>query len=536
MLIYNFQKEFLGIDEKDLHTLGYKDLASLRMEVTDFADLFVKTPGYIHNFQHVHWIDFIACAESNEESKVIINANEKSYRAVISISHAYLVDNPNQKAYLISLNNLRALTNDEYEHISADIAQKPAPTLKQTSPQTITPLQTEVEAVSETPLVVDAYDEEPLQETNIPEMDEMLDVGVLSFDDQEPIETAVEKESITTTPEAPSPSVPEVINPEVQKLENTLHDYTYDPHIASKELGLPLDLIEEFIQDFIDQANDFKDGLYTALHNGDIDNVKILSHKLKGVAANLRIEDAYEVLSVINVATDVDAIKINLDAFYQIIAKLSGKDITPEAEPKIEAETPKEIEDADVADKIDVPELEDDELLSIDDEKLDISLDETEDIHEPQEITLDEPENEEEALELSLKEPEDVQEELELKMEPSEKVEQSEDENEANTQEYSKRKIANEIGIDFAMFTELFKDFIEETHTLFDKMNAALDDDNYDNLKIQALKFKGMCDNMRMTTFTKELETLMHSNDKKSIREAINTMKTVITKISQLKD
>jgi len=59
MLIYNFQKEFLGIDAKDLQELGYHDLSSLRSEVTDFADLFVKTPGYIHNFQHVHWIDFI---------------------------------------------------------------------------------------------------------------------------------------------------------------------------------------------------------------------------------------------------------------------------------------------------------------------------------------------------------------------------------------------------------------------------------------------------------------------------------------------
>ncbi len=494
MLIYNFQKEFLGIDEKDLHTLGYKDLAALRAEVTDFADLFVKTPGYIHNFQHVHWIDFIACAESNEESKVIINANAKSYRAVISISNAYLVDNPNQKAYLISLNNLRALTNDEYEHISADIAQKPAPTLKQTSSQTITP---------ETPLVVDAYDEEPLEETNIPQMDEMLDVGDLSFD--------VEEESAIPTPEIPTQVMP---NPEAEKLENALSAYTYDPHIASKELGLPLDLIEEFIQDFIDQANDFKEGLYKALHNGDIDNVKILSHKLKGVAANLRIEDAYEVLSVINAATDADAIKINLDAFYKIITKLSRKDINPEPE----------IKDTDVPDKIDIPELVDDDFLNIDDEKLDISL--------------DEPENTEEPLELSLNESEDVQEGLELKVDEDQDEDKSEDEDatELNAQEYSKKKIANEIGIDFATFTELFKDFVEEAHTLFDKMNAALDDDNNDSLKIQVLKFKGMCDNMRMHTFADELEVLMHSDDKESIREAINKIDSAITKILQLKD
>jgi HPt (histidine-containing phosphotransfer) domain-containing protein len=495
MLIYNFQKEFLGIDEKDLHTLGYKDLAALRMEVTDFADLFVKTPGYIHNFQHVHWIDFIACAESNEESKVIINANAKSYRAVISISNAYLIDNPNQRAYLISLNNLRALTNNEYEHISADITQKPIPTLKQTFPQTITP---------EIPLVVDAYDEEPLEETHIPEMDKMLDVGDLSFDAEEPLETVTEEDTVVAVPEVPTQVIP---SSEVQKAEKILSAYTYDPHIASKELGLPLDLIEEFIQDFIDQANDFKEGLYTALHNDDIDNVKILSHKLKGVAANLRIEDAYEVLSVINAATDADAIKINLDTFYKIIAKLSGKDINPKLE----------IKDADVPDKIDIPELIDDEFLNI-----------------------DEPENAEEPLELNLDESEDVQEVLELKVDEdkNEDEDQNEDEDvtEPNVQEYSKRKIANEIGIDFTTFNELFKDFVEESHTLFDKINTALDDGNNDSLKIQVLKFKGMCDNMRMHTFADELEILMHSDDKESIREAINTIDSAITKILQLKD
>ena len=61
MLIYNYKKEFLGIDENDLTALGLSNLADLRAEAADFADLFVKTPGFIHNFKHVHWIDYIVC-------------------------------------------------------------------------------------------------------------------------------------------------------------------------------------------------------------------------------------------------------------------------------------------------------------------------------------------------------------------------------------------------------------------------------------------------------------------------------------------
>ena len=65
MLIYNYQKEFVGIDESDLKALGFSDLAQLRSESADFANFFVKTPGFVHNFKHVHWIDFVTCADGN---------------------------------------------------------------------------------------------------------------------------------------------------------------------------------------------------------------------------------------------------------------------------------------------------------------------------------------------------------------------------------------------------------------------------------------------------------------------------------------
>jgi len=42
MLIYNYKKEFLGIDEVDLEVLGLSDLADLRAEAADFADLYTQ--------------------------------------------------------------------------------------------------------------------------------------------------------------------------------------------------------------------------------------------------------------------------------------------------------------------------------------------------------------------------------------------------------------------------------------------------------------------------------------------------------------
>ena len=58
MLIYNFQKEFIGIDKSSLEALGLSTLSELQEQVEDFADLFVKTPGHIHNFKHVHYLRF----------------------------------------------------------------------------------------------------------------------------------------------------------------------------------------------------------------------------------------------------------------------------------------------------------------------------------------------------------------------------------------------------------------------------------------------------------------------------------------------
>ena len=295
MIIYNHKKEFLGIEEKDLQALGFNNLQSLQKEVSDFADLFVKTPGHVYNFQHVHWIDFITCAESNEEQKVIISANNKNYKATIQITTTYLVDNPTSKAYLIHLIHLYETMSKESESLSEDIVEKEVlvdPTDKSLEFQEgntslhIDKSETEDNSINVT---VDTY-ETPLE---------------IDLEDELELKDKIEQTTSVKT---------------AQKIFK--NDYIYDPTVASEELGLPLELIEEFIQDFIEQAKEFKERLYVALNEGELNNLKILSHKLKGVAANLRIEDALETITLANSSSDLHVIRENLDAFYSIIAKL----------------------------------------------------------------------------------------------------------------------------------------------------------------------------------------------------------------------
>lgn len=73
---------------------------------------------------------------------------------------------------------------------------------------------------------------------------------------------------------------------------------------ASEELGLPIDLIEEFVNDFITQTHEEKKNFIDACKKGDIDILHRTGHKLKGVASNLRITPLAETLEEIQLCEE----------------------------------------------------------------------------------------------------------------------------------------------------------------------------------------------------------------------------------------
>ena len=77
MLIYDSQKQLVGASEEYLHIFGFETLQQFQQKFSDFSELFVKKPGYVHDFQHVNWIDFVDCADSLEDAKVIIETEKK---------------------------------------------------------------------------------------------------------------------------------------------------------------------------------------------------------------------------------------------------------------------------------------------------------------------------------------------------------------------------------------------------------------------------------------------------------------------------
>ena len=79
---------------------------------------------------------------------------------------------------------------------------------------------------------------------------------------------------------------------------------SYNPQTAADELNLPVVLIEEFVEDFIEQAHHDKDHLLASYYQKDMDNIHELGHKLKGAASNLRINELSDILEEIQFCTE----------------------------------------------------------------------------------------------------------------------------------------------------------------------------------------------------------------------------------------
>jgi len=66
--------------------------------------------------------------------------------------------------------------------------------------------------------------------------------------------------------------------------------FDFQMEAAANDLSLPLELIEEFVIDFIDQAHIETEKMLEAYQNGDLDRVQKIGHLLKGTSSNLRIK------------------------------------------------------------------------------------------------------------------------------------------------------------------------------------------------------------------------------------------------------
>ena len=652
MLLYNQRKEFVGIDEDDLSSLDFQSLSELQNESNDFADLFVKKPGYIHNFKNFSWIDFILHSEA-DESKAIIHAKGRNYSCALHITPFHFT--ADDSGYAIIIRNLRALKGSEDAQARKDLeasggiqstpAPSPSPVPSTSRPANSTPApeldislddiqMSEPEpslslSIDEPEMELPSFEQNIEQELREPEpldipesMDIDLDLST-PYDDNlletenefgAPIENEfgapsdidynapltidedLTHDDFTEPHLEETVSIPEPEEPETPVKDETpmLGDYVsgagsehlselvssgtykYDPSVAAGELGLPVDLIEEFIGDFIDQAHEFKDDLYASINAEDFDNVQILSHKLKGVAANLRVEDAFDVLSVVNTSKDLEEVLPNLNQFYKIIAKLEGKEVeeptpTPQAAPVPEVtpapqvdvptpiEEPEEDFDFGIKQPEDGPMLIDEEvhtapasdddlygdLLSTSPEpsyeepsyaQTDTSLD-NDDLYGDLLSTSPEPSYEETSpsqTDTSLDDDiyDDILGSPSLTVEdstpsyapdlPNEIVaEPKVSKVEVAKLNFDPQSSANQLGIPVEIVNEFIQDFKQQVTTHQIDFENAVQDQNIKEINATATLLKGMSDNLRLSEISEVLKKLQSETDINNTADAI---------------
>ena len=204
------------------------------------------------------------------------------------------------------------------------------------------------------------------------------------------------------------------------------------------------------------------------LDEEDTNNVRILSHKLKGVAANLRVEDAFEVLTTVNTSEDLNEIRKNLDYFYLIIAKLNGE------EPIAIVSQNDTLED-----------VEDELILDFKDDTLDeVSLEEDKIITPTTESKKD-TEVEEAPLELTFS---DDDTPLDVETDTEEKL---------STVFYDKDKTIQELGIQPSDFDDLLSDYKADTQDLSNQIRESISTNKKEDWNKKVTKLKGMSESMK---------------------------------------
>lgn len=559
MIIYNQNKEFIGIDDEDLRLLGFSSLGELLEQCSDIAELFVKKPGYIHDFKNFQWIDFVMHAHA-DIAKAIVRTQRKEFTCDIVIKPFHLTQSPDSEAFAVYLQHAHpsdissgeepasqpsiAPVPETYIHETTEVSEE-VPLTEQEEPDLHESMQAMPDFTEETILpdietvAFDPYDH---PEEVYPDLKKPLDIeeDIFLKEEIEVSETIPEKQP---EKKVESPIADNYYTPSEQHYIDNLKsasDYVFDPHIAADELGLPVDLIEEFIRDFIQQSHEFHDELFESATKSDFDNVKTLSHKLKGVAANLRVEDAFEMLSIINTSHDQTEIEALLKSFYRTIAKLEGEELPSAATASSPIPEP-EILNEPVPETLPEEDIYSFDILDTEPPKTDENLPpriEADDLHAVEDLVPESTPAPQE--ETTIDRSDNLAAEAEYELPPMDMSlldealthEASEPEEPPVTPyHYNAQKAADELGLDIELIQELQQDFISDAKELKIDLEASILSLQSDQWQRTASQLKGIADNLRMQEIASVLQTLTQTTDPLQAEQAMHQLYSYVDQL-----
>ncbi|WP_187647985.1 Hpt domain-containing protein [Nitrosophilus labii] len=340
MILYGSNKQMLAISQELLDFLGFESIDELKEKIDDIANLFVNKPGYIYNFKNFSWIDYIVFNQV-KKPRAILNLDDNEIEVELQVSILASIDK-DSSYYLVSISPLSSLSSDTVSDRYLEIENMPKVMENKDENPTITEENFLEDLIDQKPSHIHITDKseqsEDMDTTKIFDKENLYNDNSsdeqalnINFDDiihkEEPL-SELEK---TKSSEQSTYDNDEYFNlyfdkeNEVEniitdsKIEKSDSDKIYDLHKVSNELGLDESLIKELLDEFISQAYEQKPKIEKAFEDKDSETIHSLVHKIKGAAANLRIEKANEILASTTGENDLEKLKEILKNFYDFI-------------------------------------------------------------------------------------------------------------------------------------------------------------------------------------------------------------------------
>ena len=140
-----------------------------------------------------------------------------------------------------------------------------------------------------------------------PEVEEELEL----FDEPEVTEELMIQEEVTPRKTSSGPSFGTI---SLEGIKPKHFDFQLEE--AANDLSLPVELIEEFVHDFIDQAHIETKKMLEAYEDGDLDAIQKIGHLLKGASSNLRINPLSDTLYKIQFCEDPSQLEILIKDYW----------------------------------------------------------------------------------------------------------------------------------------------------------------------------------------------------------------------------
>ena len=101
--------------------------------------------------------------------------------------------------------------------------------------------------------------------------------------------------------------------------------FNFQMEASANDLSLPVELIQEFIHDFIEQAHIETEKMLKAYEKGDLNTIQNIGHLLKGAASNLRIDALSDPLYKIQFCEDSSNLENLIKEYWGIFLSFENQ-------------------------------------------------------------------------------------------------------------------------------------------------------------------------------------------------------------------